>query len=341
MRILFMTSLTCGMAGETGGVLRLFRTYIEMARFLGYEVGLYSLWDQPDFSTVDLIHIAPCDLSMLGVARRLREMRIPCVVSPILDKLYSDSALRMVTWGDRLLGRLYRSHLGAAKEICSLASGVCLMSSYEDERLRNGLGVKARNVQVVKPVSQSEPVVVDKALFRNLYTGDEFVLFVGDLSNSRKNVLRLIEACANRGLPLVLIGPLVETPYGQCVKQAIQKTPNVSYLGVVPRAVLFSAMGCCRVFALPSLMEGIGLAAVEAGVVGARVVITRNGGPSDYFGNMAWYVDPYSVRSIADGLVAAWNANETSQLMQFLRETLSITTLAPKLDALYCNALSK
>lgn len=339
MHIVYLLSHTVLMANETGGVLRIFKSYMEMARYSGHKVTLYSGSDQFNLTSVDLVHVAPCDLGMLGVVRVLKRRHIPFVISPILDKIYPNYAIRMVVWGDKLIGRLYRSHLGAAREICGLASGVCLMSTHEGSRITTGLGVHPRIMKVVQPAILWDAVPADSNLCQKLCGPNEFVLFAGDLSNPRKNVLRLIQAASRCNLPLVLVGPLNDSEYGKRVSKAIQGASNVKYLGVIPRELLFSAMRNCRVFALPSLMEGIGMAAVEAGSLGARVVITQNGGPPDYFGSLAWYVNPYSVRSISDGLLKAWNTNETPPLAEFLKRTLSITALAPRLDAFYRQVL--
>jgi glycosyltransferase involved in cell wall biosynthesis len=310
-----------------------------MARHLGHSVSIFSASEQIDLTALDLIHLAPGDLSMLGLARELKARDIPFVVSPILDKIYKNFALRVVTLGDRIMGRLYRSHIGGTKEICHLASGVCLMSTHEGERILRGLGLTHKVMRVIQPAGLCEPLLADSSLFRQRYGLNEFLLFAGDLGNPRKNVLRLIQAASLKKLPVVLVGPCSNTGYGQQVRRLIDRARDIHYFGVVPRDVLLSAMINCRVFALPSLMEGIGLAAVEAGMLGARVLITKNGGPRDYFGDMAWYVDPYSIKSIAHGLDQAWNASNTPPTAKFLQEKLSMSELAPKLEKFYQDTL--
>jgi len=96
LRILYIVSINCGMAGEAGGVLRLFRSYCDAAKMLEHEIELFSLWQAIDWTTVDLVHFAPCDAGMLGVARALRENGVRFVVSPILDKTFPALALRAV-----------------------------------------------------------------------------------------------------------------------------------------------------------------------------------------------------------------------------------------------------
>jgi glycosyltransferase involved in cell wall biosynthesis len=341
LRIVYMVSNKCAMSGETGGVLSLVRSYCEAARSLGHDVSLFSLWDNTDWATVDLVHAAPCDVSMLGVARALRERGVRFVVSPIVDKTYWAGALRAVAFGDRLMGGYYRSHLGAAQDILRLSSAVCVMSTDEDLRVRRGLGVVSKPIRVVRPTIHTDaPALADPDDTLPISAGD-YVLFVGDLGNERKNVLRLIEACESIRLPLVLVGSLGRSAYGQKVRAALSASGIARYLGAACSAqVVRRTMARCRVFALPSMTEGIGLAALEAGAAGARVVITTYGGTHDYFGECAWYVDPRSARSIAAGLRSAWDAAENAPLAALIKQTCTTAVTAEALDRLYRDALA-
>ena len=61
------------------------------------------------------------------------------------------------------------------------------------------------------------------------------------------------------------------------------------------------------------------MAALEAADLGAPIVITRNGGPMDYFGSEVAYVDPYSEADIACALERA-----RSQKVNATREHLEL-----------------
>ena len=78
--------------------------------------------------------------------------------------------------------------------------------------------------------------------------------------------------------------------------------------------MLASAYAACDVFALPSLFETPGIAALEAGLAGAKIVITPHGGTKEYFGEMATYVEPLEVRSIRDGIREALEAKKDLRL---------------------------
>lgn len=54
--------------------------------------------------------------------------------------------------------------------------------------------------------------------------------------------------------------------------------------------------------------ETPGIASLEAGLNGTNVVVSALPPVLEYLGQHAWVVNPYSVRSIANGLEAALNA---------------------------------
>jgi glycosyltransferase involved in cell wall biosynthesis len=83
--------------------------------------------------------------------------------------------------------------------------------------------------------------------------------------------------------------------------------------------MLASAYAACDVFVLPSLFETPGIAALEAGLAGAKLVITPHGGTMEYFGGRAVYCDPRSVDSIHDGIVRALQAPRDNGLREHIR----------------------
>lgn len=342
MRILYALSYAAGLAGESGGILRNMNTYMEMVRIGGAHVDLLNPWDKFDPTKYDLVHFAPADLALLSFAQELYKCKIPFVVSPIIDKTFPNYAIRTLIYADTIAGRLFHTHLGATKIICQMSSGICMRSRDEENRIRIGLGLKSILARLVLVPPMTQIKEVDSDLFcKEFNQYGDFVLFIGDLSNPRKNVLRLIQACNACELPLVLIGTLNETFYGQKVKKALKHSRLSSWVGTVSRMMLFSAMKSCRVFALPSLMEGIGLAALEAGSLGSKVLITKNGGPKDYFGNCAWYVDPKSTKSISARLLQAWHASNNLGLQEYIKINLSPKILVLSLMNFYKTAITK
>ena len=83
--------------------------------------------------------------------------------------------------------------------------------------------------------------------------------------------------------------------------------------------MLASAYAACDVFVLPSLFETPGIAALEAGLAGAKLVITPFGGTKEYFGDHAAYCDPRSVSSIRETIRKTLALPRDTRLREHIR----------------------
>jgi len=82
------------------------------------------------------------------------------------------------------------------------------------------------------------------------------------------------------------------------------------------RLPLHTLRAACKVHALVSWMETTGLSSLEAGVMGANLVITDKGDTRDYFEDLAYYCSPDSVDSIREAVLAAYRAPRSTALCQ-------------------------
>jgi len=146
-------------------------------------------------------------------------------------------------------------------------------------------------------------------LFKNFRINKEmkFVLFVGRLE-SKKNLERLVQAFKkflekNGDFYLVLAG-----------KRGLgfDKILNtVNHLGISDKVIMpgyvteeekAALMKYCRLFAFPSLYEGFGFPILEAFSYLKPVLTSRVSCLPEVGGDCAYYIDPYDVQIIADGL---------------------------------------
>lgn len=158
-------------------------------------------------------------------------------------------------------------------------------------------------------------------IFRKKYgiEGD-FILSVANIDR-RKNFEKLIPACKELGVRIVGIGHLQDKEYFESFKNLYK---DYIYLGPMDNEeMLKSAYAACSVYALPSLCETPGIAALEAASQGAKIVITNEGCAEEYFGNKAEYVNPHDLSSIVQGLEKAMNAPKDSELPEFIRKNYS------------------
>ncbi len=137
----------------------------------------------------------------------------------------------------------------------------------------------------------------------------DFLLYVGSI-NSRKNLLGVVKAYAllpkEMQLPLVVIGG-----GGGSYKSEVMQFVNSS--GIADKIIFFSDVKSSKelqafytaasVMIYPSFYEGLGLPVGEALLCGTSVITSNISSLPEVGGDMAYYVDPYSVESIRDGIV--------------------------------------
>lgn len=153
----------------------------------------------------------------------------------------------------------------------------------------------------------------------------DFVLCVGRFG-FRKNQLSLIRALKGSNISLVFVGDAPEYSkfywlkdaadrayFHKCKREADQ---SCVFLPIIPHSRLASAYAACKVLALPSYYETPGLVALEAALAGANLCITQEGSTSEYFLDYAYYCDPYSLTSIRNAVIRAYQAPRNKLLKQ-------------------------
>ncbi len=256
----------------------------------GHQVDMVSPWGNYDWKKYDIVHFFGFGLWNYDMIKWGSGMNPNVVFSPVID---SNTPM----WKYRLF-----SHIGCEK--LRLFSQNYAVRCYK-EKVRRFLcrtqyeaayiqqyGISPDKIGLV-PLSYSADhydVAIEK---------EPFCLFVGTMTQERKNVSRLIAAAKKYQFRLVLAGSTGNTASELKLKALVDGTPNIELKGFVSDAELYSLYNRAKVFALPSLNEGVGLVALEAAVHGCNIVITRLGGPKEYYTEgTVWLVDPYNVDDI-------------------------------------------
>lgn len=265
-----------------GGEVQLFQSMAALQR-AGVKVELYNPW-QPQFDEVDIVHYFSVQGGSSCFCDHVKKRGIPLVISPILWLTDENKPLLPLD------------------EIAALLAGCDLVlpnSATEAQRLSDHFGLDRKKFVVTfNGVDESFTEPVPESIFREHFgVHDKFVLNVANIE-PRKNQLRLIQAVRDLDMKPVLIGRIRDRAYfEECMHFG---RGFVRYVGHLDHEddLLKSAYRACGVFALPSLLETPGLAALEAAATGAKVVITAEGCTREYFEDMVRYVDPYDVDMI-------------------------------------------
>jgi glycosyltransferase involved in cell wall biosynthesis len=306
----------------------------------------FDQWRRLTSQDCDLVHLFAANIGTYHLAREIRQLGIPMVVSPIVFSSHSEVFLRGVLAATRAAQRLgpgLWSDYAICADICSWAASVLPNTAAEADLIREGLGVPGEKIHVIPNGVDERFRHGDAELFTQEYGLKNFILNVGHIGPKRKNVLNLIRALGQIDRPAVLIGRVEGSDQGEeCLAEA-RKHENILVLEGITNdsELLASAYAACDVFVLPSLFETPGIAALEAGLAGAKVVITPSGGTREYFRDMATYVDPGSVDSIRNGILTALEQPSSSPLREHIGKEFLWQMVAAKTATVYAEVLSQ
>lgn len=306
----------------------------------GVGVRFFNPWEGIDRGEVDLAHVFGANIMTYDIATRLHSLGIPFVVSSIFFTSHTPAFVRMARNLEMMMRRVYSgvwTDYGLSSAVCAMAEMVLPNSLAEAEQVEKGLGIGSSKIRVVPNGVEERFEYADPQEFISRYGVRDFVLNVGHVGSPRKNVLSLIRAMKEIDRPLVIIGKVHRNAYAETCLREAERNPRVMIIDGLPNdsPMLASAYAACDTFALPSLYETPGIAALEAALAGAKVVITKYGGTVDYFQDMATYVEPTDVASIARGIASTLETAPSNALRTRMREEYLWQHVAEKTAAAY------
>jgi glycosyltransferase involved in cell wall biosynthesis len=186
-----------------------------------------------------------------------------------------------------------------------------------------------RDCDVVFP-----PVDVDR--FHPHRSPEDFFLVVSRL-NSYKRIDLAVEACSERGLPLVVVGDGPERAKLQAIAG-----PSVRFLGRLPDADVADLFARCRALILPGA-EDFGLTPLEANAAGRPVVAYAGGGALDTVrdGETGVLFHEPSSQSLGNALAAAAERTWDLTLLRAHAETFAEAAFAKQFRAVIETAMAR
>lgn len=311
MDILFVTNRTA-FQNKGGGEVQVREIRREL-KSRGHTVDLFSPAETV-ISEYDILHAFSTKPDMLSVVCKAKQSNVPIVLSPI----YINPVPEMIETSDianlskylvkRLTVRSGVNALDPVAKLCNMADILLPNSRAEASLLSKRYSVPHESMVVIPNGVETRFMSGDPSQFRDKYNIDDFVLFVCTPSPI-KNLHRALPALELIDETAVVIGPS-ESSYAKSVQS---KAPSARFLGKFPHDsdLLESAYSAASAFALPSLYETAGIAALEAGASGTNVAVTKRGGTSEYVGEFAEVVDPKNSEEILNGICKALTAGGT------------------------------
>lgn len=278
--------------GRQNGVVSQAVTWSAGLERAGASVDLVSPWETYNWSSYDAIHAFGIGhyLSILPPLREMGARRI--VLSAIYDSNRSENFASFLSRLDFPVGEM-RTIWAALRATLPHVDTVLVRSEFEASKVASIFGVpRHKIVNVPLPVRFGQRELGVNAIKEPICS------HVSILSAPIKNVDRLIQAAVKYGFPLHLAGRIKDDRFRSRLASLTRTHSNVVYHGPLSDDELKYLYARSRVFALPSLMEGVGLVGLEAALYGADIVITERGGPKEYYGELAHRVNPESVDDI-------------------------------------------
>lgn len=264
-----------------------------------FEAELYDMWNTRS-REYDLIHIFGVNQSLYPLTLTLQDLNVPYIVSPNFLPVSHRRMNRLFTYLNVHRG-VIASRSAMQRHILANAHQIIVNSTAEVEALTRTYRLPRKPFRVIPNGVEREYAHGDPSAFRAAFDiRDEFVLTVSEVFNETKNHLGLLRAWSPDMPRLVFVGNVLSGEYAKKCRRELSRLNNVTLVGPLTHGdpLLRSAYKACSAFVLPSLVETTGLSALEAGVSGAPIAITKVGATWDYFGRDAFYCDPHSKRSI-------------------------------------------
>lgn len=324
---------------KKGGLyIQLLKTKSHMEK-LSFIIDLNDPWIDPDKEEYNLFHLFGANFSTNILGTLIKDKNIPLIVTPVFFSKHKAQTLRFVNRINGLLFKVFKvstPHI-YTKELLDRADRILPNTQREKNLIIKGFGIPENRVTLIHNGVEERFYNASPEVFVKKFGIKDFILYVGYIGNGRKNTLNLVRAVKGIDIPAIFIGPVVKTAYGeQCIEE-IKENKNITIIEPLPHdsPLLESAYAACDTFVLPSLFETPGLSALEAGLAGAKIVITKYGGTTDYFRDKVIYVEPKSVSSIRNGIIKSLSQAKTDSLKNHILKSYLWKDIAKEIEKVY------
>lgn len=338
MNIGFLLPGSFAAGNPANGVLTQAAHQAQALEKIGHKVIRMNPWEPLSKGDIDILHFFVGGHGLFGIGSIARHLKCSMVFAPIIDSNQNNCNYR---WAARLGGLITKFDTvpGIFRKQALGSDVIVVRSQHEFNRVHKGLGIKIDKIHIVlNGIIPAKDAQASRVRMQ-MELPEKFILTVSAYTQPRKNVDKLIRAAGELGYPLIIAGYAPPDEAKQKIHQLASKYKQIKLLGFLSRETINDLMAACEVFALPSTHEGTGLAALEAAAIGAKIVITENGGTKDYFGDMAEYLNPMKIQSLKKALHHAWVKPKNNQLMNYIKSHLSWERSAESLVNAYKKTL--
>jgi glycosyltransferase involved in cell wall biosynthesis len=259
-----------------------------------------------------------------GLKQHLKRQQVDLFFSPVQEGIFFPPVPQIVTVHD-LIPLKYPEvspkwkyyYLYALPFLLKQSQRIICVSEYTKQDLIANYDLDPNSIDVVYNgydqdlfYPQANPAILEG------YNLDKYLLYVGDM-RFYKNLSRCLEAFDR--LPLqdyqfVITGKKDDFFYPEIKRQTtkLAAQERIIFLDYVPTEDLPSLYSQAQALVFASLYEGFGLPVLEAMACGCPVITSKVTSIPEVGGDSVFYVDPYDVDSIAQGMYQVITNQELS-----------------------------
>ncbi|MDR0357925.1 MAG: glycosyltransferase family 4 protein [bacterium] len=235
--------------------------------------------------SVDLVHVSLSFSSLdFGLPELCRELGVPLVAT-----LHAPFDLRMTRWGwlSQMLYRIYAHPLSNFDRV--------VVFGPEQLRLLTGMGVPDGLVRVIPNGVDVERFSIGPSEVGSQFEGERLFVYLGRLA-PEKNVDLLLDAFCDAAPPSGVRLAVAGSGSLRGRLERRYRDPRVTFLGLVAdEAERIGLLRSAEAFFLPSAIEGLSLALLEAMACGCCPVATDVGCDRDAVSGVGISLDPQNL----------------------------------------------
>lgn len=334
MKIAFIIYPDVIISNRSNGIRSQAETWAELLRNEGVDVDLVNNWENYNWKEYDAIHLFGAGRWIFSFVKRLSAINSKICWSPIYDPGNNPSIKdKIISYmGVFLNGIIKWNYLYQIRKELHVKK-VLTRSHFETVYFNKIFHVPNERLELI-PLSYSNYCVSYEKCEK-----EDFCLHISSIYQPRKNVVRLIEAAKKYNFKLVLAGNKGSDEQFKPIRDAIGSNSDILILGFVSEEEKIDLYKRAKVFALPSITEGVGIVAVDAAFYGCEIVITDIPGPKEYYQGQCIEVNPLEVDAIGSAITSFINEDVKfqPQLGEFIEKEYAGKRIAQKLINVYDN----
>ncbi len=328
MRVAYIISPDVVVSGNSNGIRSQALNWANYLKSANITVDLIDSWGNYEWESYDVIHFFGSGLWLNTIVNKVYERNKNLILSPILDPIGSSFVhFIKANWRVPYFG-LYGGLFLLKKNLPKFKVVVC-RSTYEKVYVKTVFNVNECKIKII-PLSYSNHIQPFTSSRRR-----DYCFHLSSIYQKRKNVISLIRAAKKYDFELILGGSVGGIGQIDDLLKEIADSKSIRIVGKLTQDEMISHYQSAKVFALPSLSEGVGIVALDAAVSGCEIVITNIGGPKEYYSNYAFKVSPYDVDDIGRSVKLAMKSNNQPSLSKYIVDHYSIEITGEKLINLY------